>query len=188
MVRLKKRKHDEGFLSALDAIFFAIILLLVSLTIFQISSTTQNQEMEMRSNEIKREYAEDIHEVVLDSTISQTSYFNESSSEVFKHENITVESALKLYLYLDDLEEEHEDLNYELSSIREDIDEKYERGAWEVSRFRYAVRARYEGSEFFISSETNMTSEDDLPHTKTAYSTHTTLRFEKINITLFIWR
>lgn len=181
------RKDEEGFLSAIDALIFCVILLLISISLFNIFNTTSSNVEDLESREMMREATEDIQDSLFNAEIRDVRYFNNSKGEEVNHKNMSVERALKLYLYLDHQEENSENSAYNLAPLANQIEEKYHRGARELSKYNFALKAEYESSELFLSNK-EVGAEEELPAERSAYTSFTTIRLEPAYVTLFLWR
>ncbi len=172
-----------------DAVLFGLIILMVSILVFQQFGGALNRERDLESSEFKYEAVHDIQKVALDTIISETGYVNLSESQPKRMRliNITVERAIKDYLYLDNLEQNKEKLEYDLSDLEKDIEQVYEKCAWDVSQYRFALESSYESSELFITNVEELDKED-LPPKRAASTTTLIIEGDRVDSTLFIWR
>jgi len=182
--------NNQGVLSMIDAVLFGIIILVVTILIFQQFGGALNRERDLASSEFKREAVHDIQNVGLKSTIEETGYVNLSCDQPkqVRLVNVSVERAIKDYLYLDQLSQEKQSLSYNLSNLEEEIKQIYERCAWDVSQYRFALRSSYETSELFLSNVEGLDKEQDIPLERAASTASITLRLQRVEVTLFIWR
>jgi len=181
---------DQGVLSMIDAVLFGIIILLVTMLIFQQFGGALTRERDLASSEFRREVVHDIQNVALKSTIEETGYVNLSSNqpEQVRLVNVSVERAIKDYLYLDHISQEKQALSYNLSNLEEEIKQIYERCAWDVSQYHFALRSSYETSELFLSNVEGTDTEQDIPPGRAASTASITLRLQRVEVSLFIWR
>ncbi len=190
MDRLRDKKNDEqGLLSMIDAVLFGIIMLVVTMLIFQQFGGALTRERDLDASEFRREAVHDIQQVALDSIIEETGYVNlsENQPKQVRLVNISVERAIKDYLYLDHMSNDREKLNHDLSDLKRDINLIYKRCAWNVSQYNFALQSSYESSELFLSN-VDIDNADDLPMDRAASITSIILEGERIMLTLYIWR
>ncbi len=190
MDSLKDKNNDQqGLLSMIDAILFGIIILLVTILIFQQFGGALTRERDLEASEFRREAVHDIQEVALDSIIEETGYVNlsEDQSKQVRLVNISVERAIKDYIYLDHMSNDEEKLNYNLSNLKRDINLIYKRCAWNVSRYNFALQSSYHSSDLFLSN-VEIDSAENLPIDRAASQASIILRGERIDLTLYIWR
>ncbi len=191
MERLKKKKKDEqGVLSMIDAALFGIIILLVTLLVFQQFGGALTRERDLESSEFRREAVHDIQMTALDSIIEETGYVNlsESQPKSIRLVNITLERAVKDYLYLDHISQNKEKLSYDLSRLEGDIEKIYRICARNVSRYNFALESSYENSELFLSNVQEIDTEEDLPSERAASTEYIVLGTTRVDLTLYIWR
>ncbi|MFW6064528.1 MAG: hypothetical protein ACOC8Y_03020 [Candidatus Natronoplasma sp.] len=191
MERLKDKKKDEhGVLSMIDAALFGITILVVMLLVFQQFGGAMTRERDLESSEFRREKVHDIQKVALYSVIEETGYVNLSESEPkpVRLVNITLERAVKDYLYLDHVSQNEETLSYDLSELESDIEEIYRICAWDVSRYNFALESSYETSELFLSNVQDIDTEEDLPSERAASTEYIFLGTTRVNLTLYVWR
>ncbi len=191
MERLKDTKNDEkGVLSMIDAVLFGIIILVVAILVFQQFAGALTRERDLESSEFRREAVHDIQKVALDSTIEKTGYINlsDNQQEQVNLINITVERAIKDFLYLDHVSQDKEELSYDLSELEKDIKQIYKRCAWDVSRYYFTLKSSYETSELFLSNVQDIYTEEDLPPERAASTTSIILGVKQVDLTLYIWR
>jgi len=184
------RNDNQGLLSMIDAVLFGIIILVVSVLIFQQFGGALTREKDLESSEFRREMVHDIQDVALKSTIEETGYLNLSLNQPKRVRlvNVSVERAIKDYLYLDHISQEKHALSYNLTNLEEEIKQIYERCAWDVSQYRFALRSSYETSELFLSNIEGLDTEQDIPPERAASTVSITLRLQRVEVTLFIWR
>ncbi len=186
----KKRMNENGFLSMVDASLIALVIIVVSFFIFQSLSAGLFYSSEPRRSEFERESVIDIQRAAVRSTIDETGYLKETDEGIEKrivYSNITVDTAIKNYLYLKNKSLET-DLWYDLTELEDGIKQQYKRCAWDISRYNFAVEASHDAAELFISNEDDIQNEEDLPDSRSAFTTHTTLGMEPVRITLYVWR
>ncbi len=186
----KLRNDNKGVLSMIDAALFGIIILVVTILIFQQFGGALTRERDLGSSEFRRELVQDIQDIALKSTIEDTGYVNLSCDQPkqVRLVNVSVERAIKDYLYLDHLSQEKQSLSYNLSELERDIKQAYERCAWYVSHYRFALKSSYEASQLFFSSVEGINTEQDIPMERAASTASITLRLQRVEVTLFIWR
>jgi len=190
MERLRRTKKDEkAVLSMIDAILFGIILFIVTILVFQQFGGALTRERDLKSSEFRREVVHDIQEVALDSVIEKTGYVNLShdQSRQVKLTNITVEGAIKDYLFLEHKNQDNEKLTYDLSGLESDIYQIYNKCAWDVSRYYFALGSSYETSELFLSN-VQINNEEGLPPERAASTNTIMLGMHRVDLTLYIWR
>ncbi|MBS3816957.1 MAG: hypothetical protein KGY76_05280 [Candidatus Thermoplasmatota archaeon] len=186
----RRKIKDEGMLSIIDALLFALVIMIVSFSIFQLFGSGLLKNTDVRESEFRRESVLDIQKASIESVITKSGYVNQSGSESRRtsYENITVETAIKNYLFISEEERKNEELSYRLNELKNDIKERYRICAWNISKYHFAVNADYGSSTFFISDIQDISSEEDLPPDRGASSTVTTLEMEPIYVRLYIWR
>lgn len=185
----RKCEDDTGFLSMVDASLLAVMILLVSFFFFHSLSAGLFYRSEPRRAAFERESVKDIQKSVLRSVIGETGYLKETDGESQRvtYTNITVDTAIKNYLYLKNRSED-EDAGYDLSELEENIKKQYERCAGGISHYHYAVDVEDGPAGLFISDHDEINDRTDLPDQRSAHSTYTTLGLERVQITLYIWR
>ncbi len=183
-------RDEEGVLSLIDAGIFALIMILVSLFIFQQFGGPLTQKRELEGADLRYEASEDIQNMVLDSVIRKTGYLNKSgrTSEEVYFSNITVKRAVRNYHYLKNSEKSRDELDYNLSRLKEDVKQRYERCAWEVSRYHFAASSSHGNSTLFFSDDQNCDNLDDIPSDRSAAQSVITEGLDRVTITLYIWR
>lgn len=179
------KRAEKGMLSVFDSLIFAITLMLVSFFLFNIYSTNLRRGFDIREARTINERVEDIHETVIHSVIEESGYVNKSSDRKIQYTNITVEKAIKNYLYLDNLEGE-----YDLSQLREDIEKKYRLAAWQIAHFHYGVYSSYEDGELFISD--SIEDQEKIPTERGTDVKRTTMgdlpgEPQELRILLYLW-
>lgn len=185
-----KKKDEEGVLSMIDAVLFVLIILVVTILVFQQFGGGLTRERDLESSELRREAVHDIQKVALDSTIKETGYVNLSDNQPksMRLINITVERAIKDYLYLDHISHFKANLSYNLSNLEKDIKQIYKRCAWDVSQYRFALESSHKTSELFLSNVQEIDTEEDLPSERAASTTSIVLGTKRVDLTLYIWR
>lgn len=183
-------KDSRGVLSIIDGMIFCMIVFITTLFIFQAFGGALTEEKDLRSTEFRREAVQDIQDTALASIIEETGITNQSDhpNVTVQYDNITVERAVKEYLYLYQKDEGHENISYDLSRLENDIEEVYRICAHEVSRYHFAVEASYNQSKLLISDVTGIDFVDELPSDRGATTSTATIGQEQMNITLYIWR
>ncbi|MFP4002075.1 MAG: hypothetical protein ACLFSM_06190 [Thermoplasmata archaeon] len=183
-------KNEKGVLSIIDGMIFGVIIIVVMILIFQMFGGASYKEKDLRSTTLRKEAAEDIQDTALASIIEKTGFMNESGEQSIKveYENITVERAVKEYLYLAREDKKNEYLDYDLSELEKDIEETYSACAWEVSKYHFAVESSFQRSALFVSDTVGTNSTDDLPADRGAATSTVLIDQEPVDITLYIWR
>ena len=184
------RDSDQGVLSIVDGMMFAVLMVLATLLIFQVMGSPFTEERELRSSKIRREVVQDIQRTALISTIQDTVFTNESGPEDRNviYENITVEEAIKEYHHFDHKEDIDEDLSYDLSRLENDIEDIYRKCALEVSKYNFAVISSYRESDLVLSNIQEIDGEEDLPNDRGASSSTLMIGEQQVDLTLHIWR
>lgn len=189
MVTRPKKRSEKGVLTLVDALIFIFVLLIVSIFIISFLHTAFFQTSDVRRSKFRREAVIDIQEVSIQSVVEETGYINESDDDMeVTYRNITIETAILNYLYLNESEKKNDDLSYDLSRLKGDIEQRYKKCVWEISHYHFAVETDYNSSELFISDVEEVTGREGLPSERSATSTFTTLGLERVQITLYIWR
>jgi len=187
-----RRKEKDGFLSVMDACILTVMIIVVSFFIFQGLSVSLSYRSEPRRSEFERESVMDIQNAVIRSQLEETGYLKVHGpegayEERVSYDNITVDTAIKNYLYLKN-KSDSENLFYDLTELEQDIKGQYKRCAWEISRYHFAVEAEHGSTNLFISDIEEVRGKEDLPDSRSAYSSYSTLNLERVLITLYIWR
>ncbi|MEF8873656.1 MAG: hypothetical protein V5A88_03170 [Candidatus Thermoplasmatota archaeon] len=188
--RERMNPGEKGFLTMVDASLMAIVIIVVSFFIFQSLSAGLFYSSEPRRSEFERESVIDIQRAAISSTIGETGYLKDLGDGAKKrivYNNITVDTAIKNYLYLKNKTIKI-DISHNLTELKEDIKRQYKRCAWEISSYHFAVEAEHGLVGLFISDREEVTREGDLPDDRSAFSTHTTIGLQRVEITLYIWR
>jgi len=184
------RKEKSGVLSIIDGVIFAVLILLASMFLLHSFGGALSGEKDLRSTESRKEMVEDVQSTSLVTTIEKTGFTNESGDEdsIVEIENITVERALKEYLYLDNERTVNEDIRYDLSRLEDDIKYIYNICARDIGHYHFAVESSFQDGRFFISDVPDIGSADDLPAERGASTSTTVIGDETVNVTLYIWR
>ncbi len=192
MGRLKNiRDDDEGILSVMDALIFALSLMLVTLFLLQMYSTSLSRTQDIANINIEQEAAINIQNTVIVHNIRETGYEDLSSGEFHTYRNITVERAIKNYLYLKK-KDATPVYDYNLTTLNNSIKEVYMQTAVYISHYHFVVRADYEDSTFFISDVLDGPDELDAVGDMSVATYVTTLAdaegdLRRMRIQLYIW-
>lgn len=190
---LKRRDFDqEGMISVVDALVFALSLLFVSIFFFNLYSASLSRTQDIELERVRDEIAINAQNHAVNYVIEETGYVNGTTEHTYK--NITVERTIRNFLYLQNLEEKG-GYDYDLDRLENDIKWVYSRAVYETSNYHFAVRASYDEGELFISdvldSEEALDDPEKEPHDWSAAGHVTTLAegegLARIRIMLYIW-